>query len=192
MGIIKKIAVIGPESTGKSTLCSQLAKKYNCFWVKEYAREFLEINGPQYNYEDLFEIAKGQLEEEEKVLKLSEKTGHNKIFIDTELNVIKVWSEFVFNDCDNRILKKIAEKKYDLYLLCDIDLEWTEDPLREYPDKKIREKLYHYYKELLQEQPAPWINICGSYKERIAKAIYFIDKELADDADANNGSLAAD
>jgi NadR type nicotinamide-nucleotide adenylyltransferase len=178
METIKRIAVIGPESTGKSTLSNELANFYGCFWVPEFAREYLEKKGPHYIAEDLFLIAEGQLQLEEKFLELSEKNQNNKLFFDTELNVIKVWSEFVFNQCDNRILNKIAEKKYDLYLLCNTDLEWTEDPLREYPDKNIREKLFHFYKDILENQSSPWIIISGNYEERMEKARKFIDANV--------------
>ncbi len=61
MESIKKIVVIGPESTGKSTLCEKLADHYNTLWVPEYAREYLEKHGPEYTYEDLYDIAAGQL-----------------------------------------------------------------------------------------------------------------------------------
>jgi nicotinamide riboside kinase len=91
--------------------------------------------------------------------------------------VMKVWAEFVFNKCHNWILNRIAERKYDLYLLCDVDLPWFEDPLREYPDKKVREKLYLFYKDLMVNQSVPWCNISGDYEERFEKAVLFIEKE---------------
>ena len=131
METIKKIVVIGPESTGKSTLCAQLAAHYNTLWVPEYAREYLEKNGPEYSYEDLLTIAKGQIDLEEKVCNNQLAINHqpstinpelSTVFIDTDMYVMKVWSEFVFNKCHNWILNRIAERKYDLYLLCDIDL----------------------------------------------------------------------
>ena len=62
---MKKIVVIGPESTGKSFLCEQLARHYNTVWVKEYAREYLLKNGTDYTFEALLDIAKGQVAEEE-------------------------------------------------------------------------------------------------------------------------------
>jgi len=89
--------------------------------------------------------------------------------------VMKVWCEFVFNKCHNWILNRIAERKYDYYLLCNVDLEWVHDTLREYPDKKIREKLYQFYKDILVNQPVPWINISGNYEERFQKAVSIIE-----------------
>lgn len=182
MKSIKKIVVVGPESTGKSTLCEKLAAHYQTLWVREYAREYLEKHGPEYAYEDLIDIAAGQIElEEEAVKELHEKnssfTIHHspKLFIDTDMYVMKVWSEFVFNKCNNWILNRISERNYDLYLLCDVDLPWTKDDLREYPDLKVRKKLYCFYKDLLVNQHVPWCEISGDYDERLSKATNFIE-----------------
>ena len=99
--MLKKFAVIGPESTGKSTLCSQLAAYYKTSWVPEYAREFLEKNGTDYSYDDLLTIAKGQisLEEhiEDEVSKRRELPTSNILVIDTDMYVMKVWCEFLIN-----------------------------------------------------------------------------------------------
>lgn len=187
METIKKFVVIGPESTGKSTLCSQLADYYKTFWVPEYAREFLEKNGTDYSYDDLLTIAKGQINLEEhikdEVLKIRvistsniEHQTSNILFIDTDMYVMKVWCEFVFNKCHNWILNRIAERSYNGYLLCNTDLPWVKDDLREYPDVATRNKLYHYYKDLLINQSVPWTDINGSYDERLAKAIFFISE----------------
>ncbi len=185
MATLKKIVVIGPESTGKSTLCDKLAKYYDTLWVPEYAREYLEETGAVYSYKDLLTIARGQIESEENIsyqlTAHSQCTARNSplstpvVFIDTDLYVIKVWAEFVFNKCHNWILNRISERKYDLYLLCDVDLPWVEDALREYPDKKIRKKLFLFYKELMVNQSTPWCIISGDYEERLKRAIQCID-----------------
>ena len=165
METIKKFVVIGPESTGKSTLCSQLAEHYHTAWVPEYAREYLEKNGMDYTYDDLLTIAKGQIELEETSSPLtihhSLLTTHHSplLFIDTDMYVMKVWCEYVFNKCHNWILNRIAERKYDGYLLCNADLPWVKDNLREYPDLENRKKLYHFYKDIMVNQSVPWVDI---------------------------------
>ncbi|HEX5317051.1 MAG TPA: ATP-binding protein, partial [Candidatus Kapabacteria bacterium] len=98
--MLKKIVIIGPESTGKSALCERLAAHYVCSWVPEYAREYLLANGPKYTFEDLTTIARGQLELEDRLTADAVKAGHDRIFIDTDMYVMKVWSEFVFDRCD--------------------------------------------------------------------------------------------
>ncbi|MBV4356653.1 AAA family ATPase [Pinibacter aurantiacus] len=173
---IKKIVIIGPESTGKSTLCQLLAKHFNTIWVREYAREYLLQNGKQYTYEDLLTIAKGQINLENKGLdELSEEQNEPSrtplLFIDTDMYVLKVWSEFVFGKCDQYILDEIVNREYDLYLLCDVDMPWVKDELREYPDLATREKLYHIYKDILINQNVPWVEVSGGYEERLEKAI---------------------
>lgn len=178
---LMKVVVIGPESTGKSTLCRELAAHYNSYWVPEYAREYLLANGKEYTYEDLSEIAAGQAALEDDIIGalslrgLQQRRGKLPVFIDTDLYVIKVWSEFVFNKCDNRILNGIAGRECDLYLLCGTDLPWVKDELREYPDLATREKLYHYYKDALVNQYKPWVEICGNVDERLRKAIRSIN-----------------
>ena len=182
--MIIKVVVIGPESTGKSSLCEQLANHYNTEWVKEYAREYLLTNGTEYSYDDLLEIAKGQLALENVAIELVENKTTNIsasnstsqiILLDTNMYVLKVWCEFVFEKCHPWILNQIVENSYDLYLLCDVDLPWVKDELREYPDLEIREKLYHHYKDLLVNQSTPWVNISGNYQQRLENAINAID-----------------
>jgi NadR type nicotinamide-nucleotide adenylyltransferase len=181
--MVKKIVIIGPESTGKSTLCKQLAAHYNTIWVEEYARAYLLKNGTAYTFENLLEIAKGQVENEESGIGNWEfanksKTANLKppIFIDTDMHVMQVWCEFVFNRCHHWILNRIAERKYDLFLLCNTDLPWVKDELREYPDLISRQKLYCHYKDIMVNQNVPWVDISGDYEERLEKAIIAVDK----------------
>jgi NadR type nicotinamide-nucleotide adenylyltransferase len=180
----KRIVVIGPESTGKSTLCNDLAQHYHTIWVREYARQFLLENGTAYTVEDLFTIGLGQLKNEqeaEKLLSTLQPTPPVLLF-DTDLYVIKVWSEYVFDRCDNRILSVIADRKYDGYLLCNTDLPWVKDELREYPDLQTRERLFNHYKDLLVNQHCPWAIVSGIGEARIHSAVIAVDKMLTSNA----------
>ena len=188
--MIKKIVAIGPESTGKSTLCKQLADHFKTIWCPEYAREYLNQNGVKYGYDDLAKITQGQLLIEDYFTELevsSEQladahrlpfTTHNSqlLFLDTNMYVMKVWYEYVFGRCEFVVLDEIATRQYDLYLLCNIDLPWTADEMREYPDEKPRIELYNIYKDLLINQTTPWIEISGNYDERLQKAINAVNK----------------
>ena len=181
---MKKIVIIGPESTGKSTLSEQLARHYGTLWCPEFAREYLLTNGPGYDYDDLLIIAKGQLAlEEEYITRTASSrpltTRHSSLFIDTDMYVMKVWCEFVFGKCHKWILQQIVERKYDLYLLCNIDLPWVKDELREYPDLATRAKLYRIYQDIMINQPVPWAEISGGYEERLEKAIRAVNPLLA-------------
>jgi NadR type nicotinamide-nucleotide adenylyltransferase len=170
----KKIVIIGPESTGKSTLCEALAAHYQTEWVREYAREYLEEHGMGYGYETLSVIARGQLALEEK----GTSSSSDLLFIDTDLYVIKVWSEYVFGRCETWILDEIVRRRYDGYLLANTDLPWTNDPLREYPDPGIRERLFHIYKDLLINQSVPWAEVGGVGDERLDRAIGAVERLL--------------
>ncbi len=111
-------------------------------WVREYAREYLEEHGMKYGYETLTMIARGQLaledkrtaDKEAKQRETEPGSANGLLFIDTDLYVIKVWSEYVFGRCEAWILDEIVRRKYDGYLFANTDLPWADDPLREYPD----------------------------------------------------------
>ncbi len=174
--MLKKIVIIGPESTGKTTLCQQLSDYYKTSWVKEYAREYLLNNGGKYNFENLLDIAEGQINGEELIIQDIKGAEDSLVFIDTDMYVMKVWCEFVFDKCHYWILNTIVDRKYDLYLLCNIDLPWVADQFREYPDLISRKKLYNHYKDIMVNQQVPWIEISGNYNERLQKAIDAVNK----------------
>jgi NadR type nicotinamide-nucleotide adenylyltransferase len=192
--MLKKVVIIGPESTGKSTLCEQLAGHYETTWCPEYARAYLVAHGKKYDYDDLLTIARGQVALEDKyaatvksqwsmVNKKNPENSpfiphHSPLFIDTDMYVMKVWCQFVFGKCHHYIHDQIAKRKYDLYLLCNTDLPWVIDELREYPDLETRQKLYHMYKEIMKSQAVPWVEISGTDEERLPQAIRAVDMLL--------------
>ena len=182
-----KIVVIGPESTGKSTLCRELASFYGTEWCPEFAREYLLANGKDYSFDDLLHIAKGQLAMEDEcsarvIKKLQQHQGSISekpmLFIDTDMYVMKVWSEFVFGKCHQWIIDQIVDRKYDLYLLCHTDLDWEKDELREYPDHSTRNLLFNMYKDIMINQSTPWADIYGTDSQRLAKALTAVDELL--------------
>jgi NadR type nicotinamide-nucleotide adenylyltransferase len=180
---IKKIVILGPESTGKSSLCEELARHYKTLWCPEYARDYLLKHGKEYSYDDLLLIAKGQLAAEDACISKMEKQfptpGDNVyVFLDTDMYVMKVWCEFAFSKCHSFILEQIVERTYDLYLLCNIDLTWIADDFREYPDLESREKLYAMYKDILINQSVPWVEISGDAEKRLTGAIGAINKHF--------------
>lgn len=175
-GTLKKIVIIGPESTGKSDLSEGLAKHFNTLYVPEFAREYLITNGSAYTKDDLTAIANGQLVAEDRIAALCIKQRKDLLFIDTDLHVLKTWSEFVFNSCDLTILDEIPSRRYDMFLLTNTDLPWVQDTLREYPDLETRRMLFHHYRDALINQHVPWVEISGTGPERIRNAVEAVDR----------------
>ncbi|MDN3668928.1 ATP-binding protein [Echinicola jeungdonensis] len=159
---VKKIVIIGPESTGKSTLTQTLARHFGEPWVEEYAREYIEKLDRPYRFEDLVEIAQGQIKlEEEKA-----NQANQFLFCDTDLNVIKVWSEHKYQKLDPWVAEQLELRTYDLYLLTDIDLPWEDDPQREYPDPEMRKYFFDQFEALLSKTNVPVVKISGNWEER--------------------------
>ena len=166
----KKVAVVGPESTGKSSLSEFLASHFKTNWVPEYARGYLDNLTRPYQQHDLLTIARGQIRLEDKYAYDSQ----DLLICDTNLYVIKVWSQYKYGTCHPEILNHIATRKYDLYLLTYIDLPWIPDPLREHPEK--REELFNIYLNELKRQSVPCVVIKGQGEQRQRAAVKAIEK----------------
>jgi len=164
-----KIAITGPESTGKSTLAQALARYYHTVWVPEYAREYLQNICRKYTYDDILTIAQGQVELENKLLP----AAREHIFVDTELLVTKIWCEHAYSKCHDWILQHLEKQQYDLYLLCDIDLPWEYDELREHPHQ--RAYFFDWYHRELKSRNWNFVVISGTHEQRLQNAINAVD-----------------
>jgi len=165
-----KIVITGPESTGKSTLAKELAKYYKTTFVEEYARIFLTNLGRPYVQQDLLEIAKRQIAQEDSATNKNPKL----LICDTSLEVIKIWSEYKYQSVDVFITNSLKVRKPDLYLLMRPDLLWELDPLRENPDN--RDELYKLYKNELMLSKVLFYEISGNRKQRFELAKEAIEK----------------
>lgn len=169
---IKKIAIVGPESTGKSTITPQLAKHYNTLWVPEYARYYCAALTEPCNLQDEINMYHGQVALEESVLAIAEK---DLIFCDTTFITVKIWSNEVFGETPQVVLDALPNYIYDLYLLMDIDLPWQEDPLRDFPHK--REHFMQVWHQELKTLNANYLVINGQ-EERLNNAISAVESFL--------------
>jgi NadR type nicotinamide-nucleotide adenylyltransferase len=169
---MKKIAITGPESTGKSTLARELARIFQTTWVPEYAREYLLDLGRPYEEGDILEIARGQLKTEEKLMNEASRL----LFCDTDFLVTRIWSVVKYGRSDPWIDKKVVEHRYDLYLLCNIDLPWEFDPLREHPDKRLM--LFDLYHRELINRGFPFAIVSGEGAARTAMAVDLVKFHL--------------
>ena len=142
--------------------------------MPEYARDYLQQLHREYTQDDLRKIAGGQLQQEDE---LSRSAG-SPLFCDTDLYVVKVWSEHRFGACDPWILEQIAVRKYDLYLLTDIDIVWQDGPMREHGEATMRQYFHDIYQDIVVQSGVPWISVSGAHEQRLQRAIKAI-KQLS-------------
>lgn len=169
---IKKIAIVGPESTGKSTITQQLAKHYQTLWVPEYARYYCAALTAPCDLQDEINMYHGQLALEESILAIAEK---DLIFCDTTFITVKIWSDEVFGETPQIVLDALPGHVYDLYLLMDIDLPWQEDPLRDFPHK--REHFMDIWHQELNNLQANYV-VVGGQEDRLTNAITAVNTFL--------------
>lgn len=168
---IIRVAIIGPESTGKSTLSAALANHFNTVWVKEYAREYIENLQNPYTFDDITAIAKGQLAAENKLVE----QANRYLFCDTTLLVTKIWQEHLYGHCDNFIHNNLIINNYDLHLLTNTDIPWEFDKQREHPH--LREYFMEVYEKALQQMGVNYATISGAESTyRLQMAITSIEK----------------
>lgn len=150
-----KVGIIGPESTGKSTLSAYLAHRYNGVLNPEYAREYMEHLAPDYSYtyEDIVAIARQQIQKLEE-LHQAFSTKDTLVFFDTELIITKVWFEHKYGIVPDFVLEALHRYPMDIYLLCYPDMPWQPDPVRENPN--IREYLFEWYEREIQTLNIPY------------------------------------
>jgi len=167
---IQKIAIVGPESTGKTTLASQLAQALHTVWIPEYAREFLEQLGRPYVREDLIDIAKGQLLLENQAILQANKW----LICDTNLLVIKIWEEFRYGAQHPDIAERMNLSTFALHILTQTDIPWTADDQRESPDLAERQELFRLYEEALLQAGVSYIIVSGTQDMRLGQALQAI------------------
>ena len=163
-----RIAVTGPESTGKSSIVKQLADCYGCSYVPEYAREYLTNLNRPYSALDVETIARKQMELEDSI-----SSNSQNIFYDTDLLVCHIWMEVVFGSCPDWLIAESRKQRYSHTLLMNIDITWEPDPLREHPH--LREEIFTRYKTALTEDQRPFTIISGVNEARFENAKIAID-----------------
>ncbi|HEY9701132.1 MAG TPA: AAA family ATPase [Allocoleopsis sp.] len=171
LDFLMRICVFGPESTGKTTLCQQLATYYHTVYVPEYARFLIETKG-NINKQDMIDIARGQIALERAIAPKANRI----LFCDTDPLTTTIWSNWLFNDCPEEIFFLAKEKKYELYLLTDIDLEWQSDNVRYFPEK--RKEFLADCIDCLESNNRKYSIISGKGEERIKNAINVISMQV--------------
>jgi nicotinamide riboside kinase len=177
-----RVVITGPECTGKSTLTLQLARHYNALYIPEYAREYISGLSRPYNYSDVEHIAGIQVRQKD------EYSRHAKglLFLDTYLIITKVWFDLVFQRRPLWIDQELARNEINLFLLCDIDIPWEPDPVRE-NGGKMREILLQHYRKELEEWGYAYRLVKGYGEQRLQNAIRHVEDFIS--GDITNGLI---
>ncbi len=158
----------------------QLAAHFSTFWLPEFARTYIDNLDQPYMESDLLEIAKGQVEAEGEIIKKTERF----VFLDTSLEVLKIWSEYKYGRCHPWILKQMENRKHNLYLLCHPDLPWQPDPQRENPND--RDELFKRYHRELALQNTNFVSVSGLNETRVNNAILYVESQFQIQRDADH------
>ena len=152
-----KVGIIGPESSGKSTLARYLAKRYNGVLISEYAREYVERKGTtDVTFDELCTLAKHQIEELETLSRNTSPVTRNLYIFDTELIITKVWFDYAFGRVPEWLNENIHRFPMDVYLLTYPDIAWVPDPARSNGSEAIRKELFDRYEAEVQALDIPY------------------------------------
>jgi NadR type nicotinamide-nucleotide adenylyltransferase len=174
----KRVAIFGPESTGKTTLAASLACHFGEPWAPEYVRQFWEEHGGVITAADLDLVARSQIAAEEEAIA----RGRRVVFCDTELLTCTLWDDLLFPGACPAWVRLEADRRaraFDLYLLCATDLPFEPDPQRCFPDAESRSLCMNLWRDALVRRAIPFIEIRGAEEARLASAIEAVNDILA-------------
>src|SRR5258708_9016685 len=173
---IIRVAIFGPESTGKSTLAERLAVHYGEPWAPEFVRDFWNANEGKITANDLGKIAQGQIDAEEAAASRARRV----VFCDTDLLTNVLWDDLLYHTCPDwvRAEAKKRSRRYAVYLLCLTDIPFEYDPQRSFPDEAGRAMCMRLWRETLEQRSLPYVEIRLDWTEREARAIAAVDALL--------------
>ena len=164
-----RVVLTGSESTGKSTLAATLAAHYDAELVPEFVRGYAEAKAGIIDFEDHGPIARGQMALEDEHLS----RATNLIVQDTDLLSTVVYCDHYFGHCPQWIREAAASRRPDLYLLCEIDVEWVHDGVRD--RGHMREAMQELFRDAVRDTGIATAVITGDWSERLQRAVDAID-----------------
>jgi len=170
---MKRIVLIGAESTGKSTLAQALSGYYGEPWTEEFVRSYVEQLNGDLKPHDLEPIAEGQLALEDSALKQAQR------FVIHDTNILSsiIYANYYFDTVLEWVNDAFLKREYSLYLLCLPDIPWVADKgQRESPE--ARDQLHALFKQSLDTLEIPYVEISGTEEERMMQAVLAIDAIL--------------
>ena len=171
------VAILGAESTGKTTLCRDLAAHFGCPWVPEYMRTYLQAKWDKEHltctWEDLLPIAQGQIELENKLAaQAAQNSDSSYLFCDTSLFELMVYANWYYGDCPEALTNAALTHHYDLILLTEVDIPWVADDLRDSPHQ--RDEISAYFESQLTRHQKPFHRIGGDRDERVQQVLEWL------------------
>ena len=174
------IAVLGAESTGKTTLCRDLAAHFDTPWVSEYMRTYLQAKWDKEQltctWDDLLPIAQGQIALENKLAQQVAQSPDisQYLFCDTSLFELMVYSRWYYDDCPTALEQAALAHHYDLILLTDVDTPWVADDLRDSPHQ--RDDISAYFASQLTHHQQPFRRIGGDRGARVQQVVEWLSQ----------------
>ena len=172
---VKRITLIGPESSGKSTLAQRLAQRFNTAFMPEYGRTFetQHMVGKSYQPADLVRLAKTHVA----IRRALERRANRLLIEDTDPLITAVWSDML---CSTRDPWFAAfDEVADLYLLTDLDKAFVQDGIRYFGDKVARQRFMDLCQAELDRRALPHVKLSGSWQAREARAVAAIEQRFA-------------
>ena len=182
MSKLRTIAILGPESSGKSTLCAQLATHLNSVWVREYAREYVPARAGAYDEADLLAILNGQNSLIHAGILAAQQSGASYLIADTEATVLAVWAQTALGYVPPEIERTCATQTFTDYLLLAPDLPWQADPLRSAPELAQRQAIFVQYETWLARYRRPYTVVSGHGTARLHNALRALSLSIVHDS----------
>ena len=175
---VKRVCVFGPESTGKSTLARDLARHFDTVFAWEYARPLLDPQGGRCTEGDIPRIVRGQVATEEALAAQANRV----LFCDTDVLTTTVWSDVLFGDCPAWVRELAGRRRYDLYLLTDVDVPWVDDRQRFFSEQHVRRGMFNRFRAALDSGGRRYEVIRGNWPERFSAACAAVRRLIGDAA----------
>ena len=173
---VKRVVLIGSESTGKSTLARELAQHYRVEWVPEFARDYAVEKHSPLDFSDHGPIARGQMAREDEYVTRGTARNRTLLIQDTDLLSTAVYCAHYYGNCPTWIEQAAQARRPDLYLLLDIDLPWVPDAARD--RGHMREEIQALFREAVERSGVPFSVVAGDSTQRLETARTAIDNLL--------------
>jgi NadR type nicotinamide-nucleotide adenylyltransferase len=173
---VKRVCLLGAESTGKTTLAAALAERFDTLWNPEYGRPYTQIGRPQdapWTSWEFTHVARIQCWYEDFLAGLSQRV----LFTDTDAFTTAVFHE-VYLGTPATEFDELVRRPYDLFLVCGLDAPWRHDGIREFEGQ--RHWMHERYLDRARESGRPWLLVEGPLERRLDAAAEAVERVLAD------------